>query len=531
MDLSDKENPELEKRNMDYHSPNLVSEWQYNSHSNLSTQPLESTPTENSVDRSRGDLIGSNASSSVSMVNSFCPNIWDQPNSQNLGFYGNNLGTSTSSSSTLVIDKGIPQTSSIGMDKILNMDWNCSNSMMRGSSFLPSGVGMLPQSLSDFPTDSAFIERAARFSCFNGGNFGDIMNPFSISQSQNIFPKCGEPIQGPQDVGLDNRLEDRSRKEDVVKDCRIPADNGIIKGSPIKSDEPKDQAGRLFENEAEYSGGGGQGEASMLEGGEPSSVKKIGSKKRKRTGQNSELDEAKGASHLQGDPASNDGETKEKGDPKPSLSTGKGSAKDSLDTPKEDYIHVRARRGQATNSHSLAERVRREKISERMKLLQELVPGCNKVTGKAVMLDEIINYVQSLQRQVEFLSMKLAHVNPRLEFNIEGLLAKEMLQSRGGPSTLGFSPDMSAAHSQLHPSQQGFILAGGSMGNPSDVLRKNIDSQLSAINVGYKEITQIPNGWEDEIHNIIQMGAAASASFQGQDLNGSLQPGHLKSER
>ncbi|KAG5537271.1 hypothetical protein RHGRI_024651 [Rhododendron griersonianum] len=56
--------------------------------------------------------------------------------------------------------------------------------------------------------------------------------------------------------------------------------------------------------------------------------------------------------------------------------------------------------------------VRREKISERMKLLQALVPGCDKVTGKALMLDEIINYVQSLQNQVEFLSMKLASVNP-----------------------------------------------------------------------------------------------------------------------
>jgi hypothetical protein len=62
---------------------------------------------------------------------------------------------------------------------------------------------------------------------------------------------------------------------------------------------------------------------------------------------------------------------------------------------------MRARRGQATNSHSLAERVRREKISERMKFLQDLVPGCDKVTGKAVMLDEIINYVQSLQCQIE----------------------------------------------------------------------------------------------------------------------------------
>ncbi|KAE9447243.1 hypothetical protein C3L33_20820, partial [Rhododendron williamsianum] len=91
---------------------------------------------------------------------------------------------------------------------------------------------------------------------------------------------------------------------------------------------------------------------------------------------------------------------------------------------KPDYIHVRARRGQATDSHSLAERVRREKISERMKYLQDLVPGCNKITGKAGMLDEIINYVQSLQRQVEFLSMKLAAVNPSLDFNIDSFFQK-----------------------------------------------------------------------------------------------------------
>lgn len=78
------------------------------------------------------------------------------------------------------------------------------------------------------------------------------------------------------------------------------------------------------------------------------------------------------------------------------------------------YIHVRARRGQATDSHSLAERVRRERISERMRVLQALVPGCDKVTGKALVLDEIINYVQSLQNQVEFLSMKIASLSPVL---------------------------------------------------------------------------------------------------------------------
>ncbi|XP_064979918.1 transcription factor BEE 1-like isoform X2 [Musa acuminata AAA Group] len=74
----------------------------------------------------------------------------------------------------------------------------------------------------------------------------------------------------------------------------------------------------------------------------------------------------------------------------------------------KEVVHVRARRGQATDSHSLAERVRRKKINERMRCLQDLVPGCYKTMGMAGVLDEIINYVQSLQNQVEFLSMRLS---------------------------------------------------------------------------------------------------------------------------
>ncbi|KAH7658482.1 Myc-type basic helix-loop-helix (bHLH) domain-containing protein [Dioscorea alata] len=86
--------------------------------------------------------------------------------------------------------------------------------------------------------------------------------------------------------------------------------------------------------------------------------------------------------------------------------------------PKE-VVHVRAKRGQATDSHSLAERVRREKINERMRCLQDLVPGCYKAMGMAVMLDEIINYVQSLQNQVEFLSMKLSAASSFYDFNLD----------------------------------------------------------------------------------------------------------------
>ncbi|XP_031501017.2 transcription factor bHLH77-like [Nymphaea colorata] len=83
----------------------------------------------------------------------------------------------------------------------------------------------------------------------------------------------------------------------------------------------------------------------------------------------------------------------------------------------KEVIHVRARRGQATDSHSIAERIRREKINGRMRCLQDLVPGCYKAMGMAVMLDEIINYVQSLQNQIEFLSMKLSAASSIHDFN------------------------------------------------------------------------------------------------------------------
>lgn len=65
---------------------------------------------------------------------------------------------------------------------------------------------------------------------------------------------------------------------------------------------------------------------------------------------------------------------------------------------------IRARRGQATDPHSIAERLRREKIADRMKNLQELVPNASRA-DKSSMLDEIIEYVKFLQLQVKVLSM------------------------------------------------------------------------------------------------------------------------------
>ncbi|KAE8692055.1 Transcription factor bHLH7 [Hibiscus syriacus] len=64
---------------------------------------------------------------------------------------------------------------------------------------------------------------------------------------------------------------------------------------------------------------------------------------------------------------------------------------------------VRARRGQATDPHSIAERLRRERIAERTRALQELVPSVHE-TDRAAMLDEIVD-IKFLRLQVKVLSM------------------------------------------------------------------------------------------------------------------------------
>ncbi|RZC05229.1 Transcription factor bHLH63 isoform A [Glycine soja] len=195
---------------------------------------------------------------------------------------------------------------------------------------------------------------------------------------------------------------------------------------------------------------------------------------------------------------------------------------------KPDYIHVRARRGQATDSHSLAERVRREKISERMKYLQDLVPGCNKVTGKAGMLDEIINYVQSLQRQVEFLSMKLAAVNPRLDLSIDDLFDKDVFSTCATNfPNIGISStsDISnPAYLQFNSPQQIFSYDGL---DPSDMgLRRTISAPVSMPETYLQSscFTQmLPSStWEGDFQNLcnFDFDQARATSFPSQLLSG-----------
>ncbi|KAJ0866024.1 putative transcription factor bHLH family [Helianthus annuus] len=459
------------------------------------------------------------------MVDSFdhtAPTIWDHhpTNSQNLGAFCdmNMQNIATTSSSSLGFYKG----NLFAPTRNLDTCWGPTDSAVKrgGMFFPPGGSAVLPHGLSQFPTDSGFIERAARLSSFSGGSFENVINPFGNVHESGLNRYRNRPQVHPQEGFVGNGF--KSPSGDGSKETPLPVDCLTDDGRQAK------QGGSSF------SGNTLAGEAEFSGGGDENSNEGLGSKKR-RSDQDTEYNQVKRSPQTPSEVTKNNNECQPKGENNPSSVANKSSGKHgkqvspSSDAQKEEYIHVRARRGQATNSHSLAERVRREKISERMKFLQDLVPGCSKVTGKAVMLDEIINYVQSLQRQVEFLSMKLATVNPRMDFNLEGLMGKDAMESRLGPSS-SLGTDMAMPYA-LNQSQMTIMQGGISgVGRSLDAGRRTVNSHLMSISGGFKDpASQVPSTWDDELHNIVQMGLHPSTPISSQNL-GSTPPGHLKAE-
>ncbi|KAL6129888.1 PREDICTED: transcription factor bHLH130-like [Fragaria vesca subsp. vesca] len=64
---------------------------------------------------------------------------------------------------------------------------------------------------------------------------------------------------------------------------------------------------------------------------------------------------------------------------------------------------IRAKRGFATHPRSIAERMRRTRISERMRKLQDLFPNMDKQTNTAEMLELAVEYIKDLQKEVKTL--------------------------------------------------------------------------------------------------------------------------------
>ncbi|KAI4373325.1 hypothetical protein MLD38_011460 [Melastoma candidum] len=536
MESDEKGRIDQEEMNKDAANHNSAHAW-----SNLTGTSLNLAGPCYSMPSSRGDFMGDGAySSSALMVDSFGRELWDRasdPSLENLGCC--EVSGHSHNNSSLSETSGIRRIGTAAFRT--NVGWNPRSPMLNSALYAPNALNIPPGSfcLPQFPSDSGFIERAARFSCFNGGNFTSLPNPSAIFPSAGCYPVGPGLLAAPSEIFRSNFMKLGSNlnvestedvdmlasKQDTFQGC--PQKNSLKSESEtvMRCDDGTEQAAGLSSNDSDggnYSGNhGGQADTSIADsaGGEDS-LKEVSIGKRKRS---SVMEAGSNKANVAVGIMKNDSEYQKKVEQSPSAGPSKGTGKNNKqETPtsdplKGDYIHIRARRGQATNSHSLAERVRREKISERMKLLQDLVPGCSKVTGKAVMLDEIINYVQSLQRQVEFLSMKLATVNPRLDGNIERLLAKEQ---RAGPSTLGTSPEIQMGYHQMNIVPPGLV--------PPDALgRAILGVQTAPLSAGVRE-PQVPHSWEDELHNVVHMGFSCNiAAPRGQE---SLPPDNMKVE-
>ncbi|KAL6497849.1 hypothetical protein OROHE_026876 [Orobanche hederae] len=393
---------------------------------------------------------------------------------------------------------------------------------------LGNSVALTPP-LPSLVADPGFAERAAKFSCFGSRSFSGRTSQLGLNCGELGIRSSNNPMLGDgklSRVSSSPALKQRGplNRNLSMEISRQPGNNnGVVLGPEKKLSKLSGSNANSSNEESSVSEQIPSGETGS-NGMNPRKRKVISRGKSKGDGSNS----AKGVEWGENEyskrskPTENGKiETKTEEETKGGSNdeSEKQKANEKPPEPPKDYIHVRARRGQATDSHSLAERVRREKISERMKLLQDLVPGCNKVTGKALMLDEIINYVQSLQCQVEFLSMKLASVNPGLDFNMENLLSKDTFQQNAITLPQQMYPLDSSSPAfyhqqnvqQLHHNSTN--ISSGPMGQcPVDPLPMGGGGRNSGIHLpcgdGFTESLpqQFPSFSEDDLQSIVQMG-------------------------
>ncbi|KAJ0253927.1 Transcription factor bHLH78 [Hirschfeldia incana] len=344
--------------------------------------------------------------------------------------------------------------------------------------------------LTEFSGDPGFAERAAKFSCFGSRSFNGRTN-------------SGIPVNNNGKITSSGKLT-RVSSTPALKALASPEFASASSRPMIPAaDSPPKLPGELSRKRKYVSKGKSKDNPLPAASPSPSFSK---------TAERKDEEEKKGKRRREDEGDEEEGN--------------KGNDTKAPEPPK-DYIHVRARRGQATDSHSLAERVRREKIGERMKLLQDLVPGCNKVTGKALMLDEIINYVQSLQRQVEFLSMKLSSVNDtRLEFNVDALVSKDAMISSSGSrvheSGLQFeslSQHNYSNNSQLHTnvSSNNMMLHSPMKPLESSTLPRGF-THLPTLTQFTDSISQYQMFSEEDLQSIVGMGVAHNPNHESQNM-------------
>ncbi|XP_062229557.1 transcription factor bHLH77-like isoform X2 [Phragmites australis] len=357
-----------------------------------------------------------------------------------------------------------------------------------GAAGLPILENFMPMGhLDQFLSDPGFAERAARLSGFDGRASGSVYG--GAVPGQFGLPDAG-PVSALKELELGN-----GRDESSVSDPASASAEMALKG-PSDGNARKRKA---------------SGKGKCKDGPVSTSVNDLAK------------EESSGKRCKSADESNDAEENSAKGKAAQSNSEngGKKQGKDSTSKPPEppkDYIHVRARRGEATDSHSLAERVRREKISQRMKLLQDLVPGCNKVVGKAVMLDEIINYVQSLQRQVEMQQSCGPLQSSHFPLETSGAPLSYINHPHPG-NPLGCSLTNGVDNqSSMHPLDPAFC--------------RQMNSQHPFLNGCSDADSQVGTFWQDDLQSVVQMdiGQSQEIDTSSNSYNGSLQIVHMKME-
>ncbi|KAI9078459.1 hypothetical protein K1719_039555 [Acacia pycnantha] len=102
---------------------------------------------------------------------------------------------------------------------------------------------------------------------------------------------------------------------------------------------------------------------------------------------------------------------------------------------------VSTKRSRAADIHNQSERKRRDKINQRMKTLQKLVPNSSK-SDKASMLDEVIEYLKQLQAQVQVMSKMNMSAMMLLPMAMQQQLQMAMMPPMGLGMGLGMGIDM-----------------------------------------------------------------------------------------
>ncbi|CAN6324592.1 unnamed protein product [Urochloa humidicola] len=103
---------------------------------------------------------------------------------------------------------------------------------------------------------------------------------------------------------------------------------------------------------------------------------------------------------------------------------------------------ISTKRSRAAAIHNESERKRRDRINQKMKTLQKLVPNSSK-TDKASMLDEVIDYLKQLQAQVQVMSrmssMMMPMAMPQLQMSVMAQIAQmaQMAQMAQGMMNMG----------------------------------------------------------------------------------------------